>query len=85
MENRLKKFTLYGSLIGLGFYIVLYGLLNLILNISEFCISCLIILVILTIPCRILDIIGIPCLISGLIFWTIIGALIGLLISKIKK
>lgn len=85
MKKQSKKFILYGGLIGLGFYIILYGILTWILNISEICISCLILLIILTIPCKIFDIIGIPCLISGIIFWFIIGALLGLLISKLKK
>ena len=80
-----KYYWLYGGLVGLILYFLLYGVLYFILNLVNECWECFIILYLLTFPCAIFGKIGYLCMVIGGITYFILGSLIGFLFYKIKK
>lgn len=80
-----KYYWLYGGLIGLVLYFLIYGLLYLILNLVSECWECFILLYILTFSCAIFGKIGYLCMIIGGATYFLFGSLIGFLVYKLKK
>jgi hypothetical protein len=77
-----KYFWIYGGIFGLIFYLLMYLLYS--IPCEGECFELLLIGFIAALPCVLLGIKSI-CLILSLIFWFVIGSLIGLLITKLKK
>ena len=80
-----RHYWLIGAIIGLLAYGALYGILTILLNSIKNCWECFLLLYLLTFSCGIFGIIGYGCVILGGVTYLLLGALIGFLISKIKK
>ena len=80
-----KNYWLVGGSIAVIINIIILFLINYFLTKGEECFECIVLGIFARFPCLIVDINSILCTIISLLVYFIIGALLGLFISKLKK